>query len=109
MYFRVFGCKCFYLKKGVRLSKFDSKALEHIFVGYSSDSHSYRIYRKSTGHVIETCNVRFNEDNGSFVGQSGVRYVGNKFPPQDIRRMGVGFFRPIEGYLLTEGEGQCST
>jgi hypothetical protein len=32
-YFRVFRCKCFYLKKGVRLSKFDSKALEGIFVG----------------------------------------------------------------------------
>src|SRR3954468_8095804 len=27
-YFRVFGSKCFYLKKGVHLSKFDSKALE---------------------------------------------------------------------------------
>jgi hypothetical protein len=36
-YFRVFGCKCFYLKEGVRLSKFDTKALEGIFVGYSSD------------------------------------------------------------------------
>src|SRR3954466_5114237 len=31
-YFRVFGCKCFYLIKGVRLSKFESKALEGIFV-----------------------------------------------------------------------------
>jgi hypothetical protein len=106
MFFRVFGCKCFYLKKGVRLSKFDSKALEGIFVGYSSNSHSYRIYSKSTGHVIETCNVRFDEDNGYFVGQSGVRDVGDKIPPQAIRRMGVRFFRPIEGHLLAEGEGQ---
>jgi hypothetical protein len=32
-YFRVFGSKCFYLKKGVHLSKFDSKAIEGIFVG----------------------------------------------------------------------------
>jgi hypothetical protein len=92
MYFRVFGCKCFYLKKGVRLSKFDSKALEGIFVGYSSDSHSYRVYSKSSGHVIEICNVRFDEDNGSFVGQSGVHVVGDEISPQGIRRMGVGFF-----------------
>jgi hypothetical protein len=87
------------------LSKFDSKALEGIFVGYSLDSHSYRVYSKSTGHVIETFNLRFDEDNGSFVGQSGVRDVGDKIPPQAIRRMGVGFFRPIEGHLLAEGEG----
>jgi hypothetical protein len=71
-------------------------ALEGIFVGYSSDSHSYRIYSKSTGLVIETCNVRFDEDNGSYVGQSGVHDADDEIPPQAIRRMGVGFFRPIE-------------
>ena len=32
-YFHVFGCKCFYLIKGVRLSKFQAKTLEGIFVG----------------------------------------------------------------------------
>jgi hypothetical protein len=107
-YVRVFGCKCFYPKKGVHLSKFDTKALEGIFVGYSSDSHSYRIYSKSTGHVIETCNVRLDEDNGSFVGKSGVRDVGDEISPKAIRRMGVRFFCHIEGQLLVEGEGQCS-
>jgi hypothetical protein len=86
------------------LLKFDTKALEGILVGYSSDSHSYRIYSKSTGHVIETCNVRFDKDNGSYVGQSGVRDVGDKIPPQAIRIMGVRFFRSIEGHLLDEGE-----
>jgi hypothetical protein len=30
--------------------------------------------------------------------------------PQDaIRRMGVGFFRPIEGHLVADREGLCST
>jgi hypothetical protein len=53
--------------------------------------------------------VRFDEVNGFFVGQSGVRDVGDEIPPRAIRRMGVGFFHPIEGHLLTEGEGQCST
>jgi hypothetical protein len=38
-----------------------------------------------------------------------VRDVGDKIPPQAIRRMGIGFFRPIEGHLLAEGEGECST
>ena len=31
-YYRVFGCKCFYKIKGVRLSKFESKALEGLLV-----------------------------------------------------------------------------
>ena len=31
-YFRVFGCKCFYKIKGLRLTKFQPKALEGIFV-----------------------------------------------------------------------------
>src|SRR4051812_14538603 len=48
MYFRVFGCKCFILKKGARLSKFESKKNEGIFVGYASNSHVYRVYNKSS-------------------------------------------------------------
>jgi hypothetical protein len=35
-YFRVFGCKCFFLRKGVCLGKFDTKTLEGIFVGYGA-------------------------------------------------------------------------
>src|SRR3954469_18053524 len=53
-YFRVFGCKCFILKKGARLSKFESKAIEGIFVGYASNSHAYRVYNKSSGLVEES-------------------------------------------------------
>ena len=30
-------------------------------------------------------------------------------PPQAIRRMGVGFYLPVEEHLLAEGEGQSST
>jgi hypothetical protein len=46
-YFRVFGCKCYYLKKGVHLSKFDIKALEGTIVGYAAESHAFRIFDKS--------------------------------------------------------------
>lgn len=53
-YFNVFGCKCFYLIKGVRLSKFDSWALEGIFVGYGAESRTYKIYDKASGRVIES-------------------------------------------------------
>jgi transposase InsO family protein len=108
-YFRVFGCKCYILKKGNRLSKFETRAYEGIFVGYGKDSHTYRIYNKATGTVIETCNVKFDEHNGSQVGQFDLGDVGDEMPPQAIRRMGVGFHRPVEYPLVVEGEGQCST
>jgi hypothetical protein len=71
-YFQVFGCKCFYLKKGVHLSKFDSKALEGIFVGYATKCHAFRIFDKESAYVFEVFNMRFDENGGSCVEQSGV-------------------------------------
>ena len=47
-YFRVFSCNCFILKKGNRLSKFKTRSIEGIFVGYAANSHTYRVYNKST-------------------------------------------------------------
>jgi hypothetical protein len=108
-YFRVFGCKCFYLKEGVHLSRFDSKALEGIFVGYAVESHTFRIFDKESARVVEISYVRFDENDGSHVEQSGVCDVGDKIPPHAIRRMGVGHLIPIEELLLMEGKGLCST
>ena len=108
-YFRVFGCKCFILKKGARLSKFESKKNEGIFVGYASNSHAYSVYNKSTGLVEEFSNMEFDEHDGSQVGQSDLCDVGDEIPPQAIRRMGVGQILPIEEPRVVEGEGQCST
>ena len=63
-YFWVFGCKCFILKKGVRLSKFEPRAQEGIFVGYATNSHAYRVLNKSTRLIEERCNMEFDENNG---------------------------------------------
>jgi hypothetical protein len=103
-YFRVFSCNCYYLKKGVHLSKFDSKALEGTFVGYAAESHAVRIFDKESARVVEVSNMRFNENDGSRVEQRGVFDVGDEIPPQAIRRMGVGHLIPIEEHLLAEGE-----
>src|SRR4051812_30873909 len=104
-YFRVFGCKSFILKKGDRLSKFESKTNEGIFVGYASNSHTYRDYNKSSGLVEESSNVEFDEHNGSQADKSDLNNVGDEIPPQDIRRMGVGRILPVEEPLVVEGEG----
>ncbi|KAK1697716.1 hypothetical protein QYE76_014413 [Lolium multiflorum] len=107
-YFKVFGCKCFYKIKGVRLSKFAPKALEGIFVGYGAESHTYRIFDVSSRIIIESCSVKFEENDGSQVGQVDV-CAGDEIPQDAIVRMGVGFFRPIEGHGVASREELCST
>jgi hypothetical protein len=108
-YFRVFGCKCFYLKKDVHLSKFDTKVLQGIFVGYTSKSYAFRIFHKESARVVEVSNMRFDENDDSHVEKVCVCDVGDEIPPRAIRRMGVGHLIPIEEQILAKGEGLCST
>ena len=60
----VFGCKCFILNNGKdNLDKFDSKADEGIFLGYSPYSRAYRAYNKRTMLIEETVHITFDETN----------------------------------------------
>ncbi|KAK1603351.1 hypothetical protein QYE76_018030, partial [Lolium multiflorum] len=83
-------------------------SLEGIFVGYGAESHTYRIFDIASGIIIESCSVRFEENDGSQVGQVDV-CAGDEIPQDAIVRMGVGFFRPIEGHGVASREGLCST
>ena len=47
-YFRIFGSTCFILKDRENVGKFDSRSDEGIFLGYSSTSKAYRVYKKRT-------------------------------------------------------------
>ena len=63
-YFRVFGCKYFIYKKKI-LGKFESRCDEGLFIGYASNSKSYSVFNQTSGLVEETCDVEFDESNGS--------------------------------------------
>lgn len=63
LYLRLFGCKCFILNTKDSLGKFDSKADEGIFLGYSTSSKAYRIFNKRTLVVEESMHVVFYETN----------------------------------------------
>ena len=59
---RVFGCICFVLNNGKEnLAKFDEKTDHGIFIGYSLNSHAYRIYNKRLMTVEEFVHVVFDE------------------------------------------------
>ncbi|GJW54638.1 retrovirus-related pol polyprotein from transposon TNT 1-94 [Tanacetum coccineum] len=60
-YFKVFGSKCFILNTKDYLTKFDPKATEGIFLGYSPNSKAYVVLNKETMKVEESLNIRFDE------------------------------------------------
>jgi hypothetical protein len=68
-YFRVFGSKCFILIKRGRKSKFAPKVVEGFLLGYDSNTRAYRVFNKSTGLVEVSCDIVFDETNGSQVEQ----------------------------------------
>jgi transposase InsO family protein len=68
-YFRVFGSKCFILIKRGRNSKFAPKAVEGFLLGYDSNTRAYRVFSKSTGLVEVSCDIVFDDTNGSQVQQ----------------------------------------
>jgi transposase InsO family protein len=71
-HFHVFGCKCFVLNNGKdNLGKFDAKADEGIFLGYSTSSKAFRIYNKRRMTIEESVHVTFDETNP----KSGVENV----------------------------------
>jgi hypothetical protein len=68
-YFRVFKSKCFILIKRGRNSKFAPKAVEGFLLSYDSNTRAYRVFNKSTGSVEVSCDIVFDETNGSQVEQ----------------------------------------
>lgn len=59
-YFHPFGCPCYILNTKDNLGKFDSTD-KVIFLAYSTQSKSYRVYNSRTLTVEESINVRFDD------------------------------------------------
>jgi hypothetical protein len=59
-HFRVFGCKCFILKKG-KLDKFEARSSDGIFFGYANHFRAYRVLNLETNKIMEACEVTFDE------------------------------------------------
>ena len=64
-YFWVFDCKCYILKKGTRLDKFEKKCDERFLLGYSTTSKAYRVQNLASGTLEEVHNMEFDETKGS--------------------------------------------
>ncbi|KAK8934099.1 Methylthioribose kinase [Platanthera zijinensis] len=66
-YFKVFGCTCFIHNNDKKyLAKFQAKADEGVFLGYSMIIKAYRVYNKSSCKIEESVHIIFDEANMSF-------------------------------------------
>nr|GFB01647.1 hypothetical protein [Tanacetum cinerariifolium] len=59
--FRVFGCRCHLLNDYEDVGKLKAEGDIGVFVGYSKESATFRIYNKLTRKIHESVNVNFDE------------------------------------------------
>jgi hypothetical protein len=109
-YFRVFGSKCFILIKRGRKSKFNPKAIEGFLLGYDSNTRAYRVFNKSTGLVEVSCDIVFDETNGSQVEQVDLDELDDEEAScVTLRNMSIGDVYPKEFEEPTQAQDQPSS
>ncbi|GJU12201.1 uncharacterized mitochondrial protein-like protein [Tanacetum coccineum] len=67
-FMRPFGCPVTILNTIDRLGKFDGKADERFFVGYSTNSKTFRVFNGRTRIVEENMHVQFSENTPNIAG-----------------------------------------
>ncbi|GJV92402.1 ribonuclease H-like domain-containing protein [Tanacetum coccineum] len=75
-FMRPFGCPVTVLNTLYHLSKFDGKADEGFFVGYSTNSKAYRVFSSRTRIVEENLHVKFSEETPNIAG-NGPNWIFN--------------------------------
>jgi hypothetical protein len=95
-YFWVFGCKCYTLNKGTRLSKFEKKYDEGFLLGYSTTSKAYRVWNLASGTIKEVHDVKFDETNGSQEEDKNLDDVRGTQLANAMKKMDIGDIRPRE-------------
>jgi hypothetical protein len=108
--FRVFGSKCFILVKRGRKSKFAPKAVEGFLLGYDSNTRAYRVFNKSTGLVEVSCDIVFDETNGSQVEKVDLDELDDEEAPcVALRNMSIGDVCPKESEEPLQAQDQLSS
>jgi hypothetical protein len=109
-YFRVFGAKCFILVKRCRNSKFAPIVVEGFLHGYDSNTRAYRVFNKSTGLVEVSCDIVFDETNGSQVEQVDLDELDDEEAPCiALRNMSIKDVCPQELEEPSQAQDQPSS
>nr|GEV35658.1 hypothetical protein [Tanacetum cinerariifolium] len=78
---RPFGCPVTIFNTIDHLGKFDGKADDGFFVGYSLNSKAFRVFNNRTRIVEENLRVRFSENTPNHVGTKASNDAGKKKEP----------------------------
>jgi hypothetical protein len=106
-YFSVFGSKCFILIKRGRSSKFAPKIVEGFLLGYDSNTRAYKVFNKSSRLVEVSCDIVFDETNGSQVEQVDLDELDDEEAPYvALRNMSIGDVCPKESEEPTQTKDQ---
>nr|GEV14850.1 uncharacterized mitochondrial protein AtMg00810-like [Tanacetum cinerariifolium] len=81
-FLRPFGCPNTILNTIYHLGKFDEKADEGFFVGYSLNSKAFRVFNSRTKIVEENLHVRFNENTPNNIGTKASNGAGKEKEPE---------------------------
>nr|GEU41554.1 retrovirus-related Pol polyprotein from transposon TNT 1-94 [Tanacetum cinerariifolium] len=60
-FFYIFGSLCYIVRDGENLDKMKEKGDACIFVGYSTQSRAYMVFKKRTRIIVETIHINFDE------------------------------------------------
>jgi hypothetical protein len=102
--------KCFILVKRGRKSKFAPKTVEGFLLGYDSNTRTYRVFNKSSGQVEVSCDIVFDENNGSQVEQVDLDEIGEEEAPCiALRNMSIGDVCPKESEEPPHAQDQPSS
>ncbi|GKD67989.1 retrovirus-related pol polyprotein from transposon TNT 1-94 [Tanacetum coccineum] len=116
-YFYVFGCPVFIHNHKDHLGKFNAKADDGYFLGYSSVSKAFRVYNTRRQQIEETYHVTFDESmeairfTNTSVDEIGIndssRYPPDEFQEDDPSRQyqvdsDVSYYIIPHGHSLTE-------
>jgi hypothetical protein len=97
------------VKRG-RKSKFAPKAVEGFLLGYDSSTRAYRVFNKSSGLVEVSCDIVFDETNGSQVEQVDLNEIGDEEAPcVALRNMSIGDVCPKESKKPPHAQDQPSS
>jgi hypothetical protein len=105
-YFRVFGYKCYILKKGTKLSKFERKYDDGFLLGYSTTSKAYRVWNLASGILEEVHDVEFDETNRSQEKDENLDYVRGTQLANTMKKMDIGDIRPKEVIEVEDDKDQ---
>jgi hypothetical protein len=97
------------VKRG-RKSKFAPMAVEGFLLGYDSNTRAYRVFNKSTGLVEVSCDIVFDETNGSQVKQIDLDELDDKEAPcVTLRNISIEDVCPKESEEPTQAQDQLSS